>query len=192
MDITTIARRSGRSALLGAAVLATSLAMIPSALASNTGHSTLSADQSSAAVAAANTIRHSPTGKCLDVSGGRTADGTGVITWTCVVLPNQRWELRQVDNTIDGRVYEVRPQHVSGKCLDIAGMSTADGARAIMWTCNGQWNQQFILKPDIGGNGNFRMVARHSGKSLEPAHAQDGAAIRQMSGSNPNQLWRTP
>jgi hypothetical protein len=33
--------------------------------------------------------RHS--GKCLDVSGKSTADGAGIIQWTCTGATNQQW-----------------------------------------------------------------------------------------------------
>ncbi len=31
------------------------------------------------------------------------------------------------------------------KCLDVTGASTANGALAELWTCNGQSNQQWTL-----------------------------------------------
>ncbi|WP_262015214.1 RICIN domain-containing protein, partial [Micromonospora sp. Mcm103] len=32
-------------------------------------------------------------GKCLDVSGNNSADGTAVHLWTCTGAANQRWTL---------------------------------------------------------------------------------------------------
>ena len=34
----------------------------------------------------------------------------------------------------------------SGKCLDVNGASTADGAGGIQWSCNGATNQQWTRR----------------------------------------------
>ncbi|MBB5867885.1 hypothetical protein F4553_001264 [Allocatelliglobosispora scoriae] len=64
-------------------------------------------------------------GGCLDVSGGRTEDGTKTQLWDCLNNPAQKWRL--VGNTL------VNPN--SGKCLDVANASTANGTRTILWQC---------------------------------------------------------
>jgi hypothetical protein len=53
----------------------------------------------------------------------------------------------------------------SGKALDIANVSTADGAQANQWSMNGQGNQQFKLID--AGNGYFKIMANHSQKCLD-------------------------
>jgi hypothetical protein len=75
-------------------------------------------------------------GKCLDVSGGATADGTKVQLWTCNGSGAQNWA-GQADGTLRN------PQ--SGKCLDAAGGATADGTQLQIWTCNGGANQKWVL-----------------------------------------------
>ena len=49
---------------------------------------------------------------------------------------NQQWTVNS-NGTITG------PQ--SGLCLDVTSASTANGALAELWTCNGQSNQQWTL-----------------------------------------------
>nr|WP_229891323.1 lectin [Streptomyces lavendofoliae] len=71
-------------------------------------------------------------GKCLDVAGGATADGTGVQLYTCNGTAAQRWTL-----AADGSVRAL------GKCLDVTGASTADGARVQLYTCNGTGAQRW-------------------------------------------------
>ena len=40
------------------------------------------------------TLRNPQSGKCLDVSGNNSADGTGVHLWTCIAsAANQKWTL---------------------------------------------------------------------------------------------------
>ena len=57
-------------------------------------------------------------GKCVDVAGASTANGTAVQLYTCNGTGAQQWT-RGTDGTL----------RALGKCLDIAGPSTADGTR---------------------------------------------------------------
>lgn len=56
----------------------------------------------------------------------------------------------------------------SGKCLDVRGGPTAtqDGAIIEQWTCSGEANQDWNLNNK--GNGNYELIARSSGKCIEP------------------------
>ncbi|MGW7285920.1 ricin-type beta-trefoil lectin domain protein [Streptomyces sp. NPDC054847] len=71
-------------------------------------------------------------GKCLDVAGGSSADGTPVQLWDCNGSAAQRWTIRS-----DGSVQAL------GKCLDVTSGSTADGAKVQLYTCNGSGAQQW-------------------------------------------------
>ncbi|HEU5107203.1 MAG TPA: lectin, partial [Micromonosporaceae bacterium] len=73
-------------------------------------------------------------GKCVDVAGAGTVDGTAVQLWTCNGTPAQRWTVG-ADGTI----------RALGKCLDVSGGSTADGARVQLWTCNGTGAQRWAV-----------------------------------------------
>ncbi|MCL7429631.1 family 43 glycosylhydrolase [Streptomyces sp. YS415] len=72
----------------------------------------------------------------------------------------------------------------SGKCLDVAGGSTADGANVQQWTCNGGTNQRWRLE-DLGDD-THRLVNVGTGKVLdtENCSAADGADLRQWSWLN--------
>ncbi|MGK5679784.1 ricin-type beta-trefoil lectin domain protein [Actinoplanes sp. URMC 104] len=66
-------------------------------------------------------------GKCLDVTGGSTANGNQPQLWDCTANnTNQQWTVG-ADGTIRGL----------GKCLDVANNSTADGAVVHLWDCIG-------------------------------------------------------
>jgi glucosylceramidase len=71
-------------------------------------------------------------GKCLDVAGGSSADGTAVQLWDCNGSAAQRWTIRS-----DGSVQAL------GKCLDVTSGSTSDGAKVQLYTCNGSGAQQW-------------------------------------------------
>ncbi|MFD0899288.1 RICIN domain-containing protein [Actinomadura sediminis] len=58
----------------------------------------------------------------------------------------------------------------SGKCLDVNGLSTADGAAVQQWTCNGGANQRFTLRKVTSSGSDshdYQLVARHSGKCVD-------------------------
>ncbi len=79
----------------------------------------------------------------------------------------------------------------SGKCLDVNGSSTADGAIVQQWTCGSGNNQQWQLQYASGGY--YRLVARHSGKCLDviSSSTADGAAVKQYTcNSGNNQQWQ--
>ncbi|GID90849.1 ricin-type beta-trefoil lectin domain protein [Amorphoplanes digitatis] len=69
-------------------------------------------------------------GKCLDVNGNGTANGTRITTWTCNGGANQRFTFN-ADGTITG----------SGKCLDLNGNGTANGTIVHLWDCHHGPNQ---------------------------------------------------
>jgi hypothetical protein len=71
-------------------------------------------------------------GKCVDVSGANSANGTKVQLWTCNGTNAQTWTVG-TDGTI----------RALGKCLDVSGGSTADGAKVQIWDCNGTGAQQW-------------------------------------------------
>ncbi|MFG3015716.1 lectin [Streptomyces cinerochromogenes] len=73
-------------------------------------------------------------GKCLDVAGADSADGTPVQLYDCNGTDAQQWTVGS-DGTI----------RALGKCLDVTGNSTADGAKAQLWTCTGGANQRWTV-----------------------------------------------
>ncbi|MFB9511474.1 ricin-type beta-trefoil lectin domain protein, partial [Streptomyces aurantiacus] len=75
-------------------------------------------------------------GKCLDISGGATADGTKIQLWTCNGSGAQTWAA-QSDGTVRN------PQ--SGKCLDASGGTWNDGTAVHLWTCHTNANQKWTL-----------------------------------------------
>ncbi|NUR74254.1 MAG: DUF1080 domain-containing protein [Hamadaea sp.] len=92
-----------------------------------------------------------PGGKCLDVNGAGTADGTKIQLWTCNGSGAQLWS--PVGQT----------WRALGKCLDVSGGGTADGTKAQLWTCNGTGAQNWSPQTD----GSLRNP--QSGKCLDAA-----------------------
>nr|WP_245811828.1 family 16 glycoside hydrolase [Actinophytocola xinjiangensis] len=111
-------------------------------------------------------------GKCVDVNGASSADGTKIQLWTCTGGTNQQWTregstLRALGkcmtavgtndganvqlSTCDGRGGQNWIAGAngsltnSGRCLDANGASSANGTQLIIWSCHGGTNQRWTL-----------------------------------------------
>ncbi len=71
-------------------------------------------------------------GKCLDVAGANSANGTAVQLWDCNGTNAQQWTFGT-----DGTVRAL------GKCLDVRDNGTANGTRVQIWDCSGAANQRW-------------------------------------------------
>ncbi|MEV0531446.1 ricin-type beta-trefoil lectin domain protein [Kitasatospora sp. NPDC050463] len=115
-------------------------------------------------------------GKCLDVNGAGTADGTAVQTWGCSGGVNQQWSA-YLDGTL----------RAMGKCLDAAGGGTVNGTKAQIWACHGGANQ--VWQPYNGG---YRNPA--SGRCLDVpgSSTADGTQLQLWDcHGGSNQKWTT-
>lgn len=83
-------------------------------------------------------------GRCLEIGGSSTANGTQAQLWDCNGGTNQRWTYTA------GKQLTV----YGNKCLDASGQGTANGTPAIIWDCNGQPNQQW----NVASNGTITGV----------------------------------
>ncbi|MEV7970797.1 PQQ-dependent sugar dehydrogenase [Sphaerisporangium sp. NPDC088356] len=116
-------------------------------------------------------------GKCLDVAGAATADGTRVQLYGCNGTGAQSW-------TVSGQVLKAL-----GKCLDVAGGATANGTKVQLWTCNGTGAQNWAAQ----GDGTLRNPA--SGRCLDVSgnNSADGTAVTIWDcGTGANQKWTLP
>src|SRR5262249_7094802 len=77
----------------------------------------------------------------------------------------------RIVDQVRGPYYEIVSRN-SGKCLDVSGASTEDGAAVIQWRCDGSANQQW--RPELVASGAVRLVARHSGKALDVSGGASG------------------
>jgi len=117
-----------------------------------------------------------PSGRCVDVPGYSTVNGTQVQLWDCHGGTNQRWTYtssRQL--TVYGN-----------KCLDAYGQGTSNGTAVAIWDCNGQTNQQWNL------NANGTITGVQSGLCLDASGAAtaNGTKIQLYScWGGANQQW---
>ncbi|TCO46650.1 glycoside hydrolase family 16 protein [Actinocrispum wychmicini] len=70
-------------------------------------------------------------GKCVDVAGANSANGTAVQLYDCNGTGAQQW-------SHNGSAFQAL-----GKCLDVSGGGTANGTPVQLWDCNGTGAQQW-------------------------------------------------
>jgi PKD repeat protein len=116
-------------------------------------------------------------GKCADVTGSSSADGTRIQLFTCNSAANQQW-------TVEGTTLRAL-----GKCLDVANGGTADGGAVQLGSCNGATSQNWTA----GANGS--VVNTKSGKCLDAngASSTNGTQlIIWTCHGGTNQRWTLP
>jgi lysophospholipase L1-like esterase len=86
----------------------------------------------------------SQSGRCFEVTGVGTANGTDTQLWDCWGGSNQRWTYTA------GKELKV----YGNKCLDAYGRGTSNGTAVVIWDCNGQANQQW----NVNANGTITGV----------------------------------
>ncbi|MBF4583864.1 ricin-type beta-trefoil lectin domain protein [Curtobacterium sp. VKM Ac-2865] len=79
-------------------------------------------------------------GRCLDVNGNATANGTHVELYDCNGAGGQQW-IVQPDGSIKN------PQ--SGRCLDVPSGTTANATALQIYDCNGNAAQKFVAAVPI-------------------------------------------
>ena len=95
--------------------------------------------------------------RCADVLGASMDNGAPVVQWDCNGGPNETFQLRPLlDPTgADSGYVQIVAAH-SGKCLDVAGGATNDGAPVQQWDCQ---DPTTALDPAAGGNQSWRFTA---------------------------------
>ncbi|MFC4592266.1 RICIN domain-containing protein [Sphaerisporangium corydalis] len=115
-------------------------------------------------------------GRCVDITGSSTANGTQAQIWDCGSGTNQRFTVTS------GRQLQV----YGNKCLDANAQGTTNGTQVIIWDCNGQANQQWTV------NSNGSITGVQSGLCLDvPSNATANGTKLNLWACNggANQRW---
>ncbi|GAA2374301.1 hypothetical protein Cme02nite_03380 [Catellatospora methionotrophica] len=119
-------------------------------------------------------------GKCLDVPGAATANGTPLQLWTCNNTAAQTWTVG-ADGTL----------RALGKCLDVNGGINADGTKVQLWDCHaGNTHQQWTYRPATRN-----LVNPETGRCLDVTgqSSADGARLQIWTcNGQTNQQWTLP
>ena len=116
-------------------------------------------------------------GKCVDVAGGSSANGSAVQLYDCNGTTAQSW-------TASGSTLQAL-----GKCMDVVSAGTADGSQVQLYDCNGSAAQQWTR------GANNELVNASSGKCLDATGPSSANGTRLQiwtcSGAA-NQQWTAP
>lgn len=78
--------------------------------------------------------------KCVAVNGGKTANGTAVIAYSCSGGPEDQW------NYVFGQLQGIGSADGTYKCLDVKGQGTTAGTLVDLWSCTSHPNQQWEIE----------------------------------------------
>jgi hypothetical protein len=117
-------------------------------------------------------------GKCVDVAGANSANGTPVQLYDCNGTNAQNWTVGNSDNSIQAL----------GKCMDVTAAGTANGTKIQLYDCNGTNAQKWTVS---GG----ALVNTGSGKCLDATNwsSANGNQLQIWSCTGgANQQWTLP
>ncbi len=103
-------------------------------------------------------LRGESSGRCADITGANSANGTQMILWDCHTNANQQF-------TRNGQTLQVL-----GKCLDTPN-NAGSGTRVQIWDCHGGTNQQW----NVNDNGTITSV--QTGLCLDTAGTANNSAV---------------
>ena len=112
-------------------------------------------------------------GKCVDATGFGTTNGTHVQQWACGNGQlNQEWQFQPTN----GGFFKVVGRNAPSEVWDVTKVGTANGSLIQTWTFGGGQNQQW--QAVSLGNGNFKFVARNSGRCLDVPGASTANGVQ--------------
>ena len=115
-------------------------------------------------------------GKCVDISGSGTANGTHAQLWTCNSTGAQRWSVVG-DGTLQAQ----------GGCLDVSNSGLTAGTKVQLWGCNGTGAQQWRIQGNALVNPQSNMCLDDPG-----ATTTDGTQLEIWTCNGTNaQTWAT-
>jgi hypothetical protein len=82
-------------------------------------------------------------GKCMDVFGGRSDNGTHIILFQCTGGANQLWSRSRSQAHIDSSIHGL-----ANKCLDVGAGGQPNNTSVDLWDCNGGPNQSWTFASD--------------------------------------------
>jgi hypothetical protein len=125
-------------------------------------------------------------GMAIDVGGGSTSDGAGVIQWNDSGAQNQHWRFVAAG---DGS-YKIAGQN-SGKLLDVSNGATTDGASVIQWHDDSGANQHWTLTATQNGYYKITNVNSHMVLAVPSSSTSAGTQLVQTTDTGAdNQLWK--
>jgi chitosanase len=117
-------------------------------------------------------------GRCIDVAGAATTNGTAIQLYDCNSSAAQQWTVGNADGTL----------RALGRCLDVTAASTASGAKIQLYDCNATGAQKWTFT-------NGTLVNTGSGKCLDATGNSSANGTRLQiwtCAATANQTWTLP
>jgi beta-glucanase (GH16 family) len=122
-----------------------------------------------------NALKSNLSGRCIDIPGANSADGTRLQTYDCNGSAAQQWAANS-DGTL----------RALGKCMDPAGGALTNGTPIQLVTCNGNAVQRFTLS----GAGDLVNVSANRCVDVKDNNTANGAQLQLWDcAGTPNQKW---
>jgi predicted chitinase len=117
-------------------------------------------------------------GKCVDVAGANSANGTPINLYDCNGTGAQQWNV-----TGTGAIQAL------GKCLDVTAASTADGAKVQLYDCNGTGAQNWA----VSGANDIVNIAANKCLDVTGNNSANGTRLQIWTCTGAaNQKWNAP
>jgi glucosylceramidase len=124
-------------------------------------------------------VANANSAKCLDATGGSTANGTALQQWTCTAgNTNQQWQFQPTDSGF----YKVVARNATTQAWNVTGGSgaTGNGVKIQLWAYGGGTNEQWQAVAQ--SDGTYRFSPRNNtGNCLDVTDVStaDGALLQQ-------------
>lgn len=132
--------------------------------------------------------------KCVDIRNEDADYGARAQLWQCYGSPNQRFTLRRVGTTPQGKPYfQIINKEAPYLCLQVRDNSTANGAQVDQYGCSAD-NHQYWYWGSPNNGVHLPLVNLNSGKCLDvnAGATHNGARIQQWTcNATAAQMWRT-
>jgi len=127
---------------------------------------------------------HAPD-KCLDVPGGQATQGNQLQIWDCGEVDWQKWNMAPVSFPVFSPSNQGIKSAFNDMCLDVYGYNYNNGGAVVMWPCNGQTNQGWV----VDAMGQLRSTA-NSNKCLDASGNSNSDTVYIFDcHTGPNQRW---
>jgi glucosylceramidase len=124
-------------------------------------------------------VANANSGKCLDATGGSTANGTALQQWTCTAgNTNQQWQFQPTDSGF----YKVVARNATTQAWNVIGGpgATGNGVKVQLWAYGGGTNEQWQAVARSDGSYSFS-PRNNTGNCLDVTDVStaDGALLQQ-------------
>jgi len=127
---------------------------------------------------------HAPD-KCLDIPSGQATSGNQLQIWDCQDVNWHKWNMAPVRFPMFSPNNQNIRSRLNNMCLDVFANNFNNGGSVVMWPCNTQNNQRWVLD----ARGQLRSTA-NTIKCLDASANSNGATVYIFDcHTGPNQRW---